>query len=976
MTNLKVAAPGFGGDALPASQPQYIEDQAANVQYNDYGPHDEPGFSQPTSEYDFFYGNGQLHLSPDHDHDQLRGHAGVSDDHTGPIAVGHVSVQNGDALWSVDGNVALKGLARIFKDYTKHVGWKWGGLTTLDGEPVDDEFAPKKSMEIVDNETGITRSWVQQGKTAHLIGAFPKEAREWLVGQGYKLSEYPGGTDMNDRMHNYGPAGEQMEIYTRGDNKGEFPETNPDENPTGTFKCPHCRQVFPNWSVYQEHRREEDGMTTTDQKNTDNGYFPELNMDVPLPPKYHEKRPFIMPLGSAKEAERYYEFDEYDEWLGLSDGSTRIYGAFRDGKMRGFAAVRGNDLRIVRGSTTIDRESLVKAIQTHHSSLTTDVEAIDQRTGFATGFTRTASGYKWSAGKDPKDQLDSHVPFIYDVQEDRIVIGYPGERHSDIPGKFTPGGIVEGVYEPGGKVIIKSMTNIPYTVRHMVELWYWMHPQMEVTGVELQDAAGGTTKLAKISGQSVGAYIRNLAVTDPSVWTAYQALKKEGGEVYVVGGAVRDALLQKEPKDIDLMVTGLPSEVVNHTLEKLPGRVDLTGKNFGVYRYRTRGHEVEIALPRTEKSTGDRRVHFDVNVDHELPVEDDLLRRDFTVNAMAVNLDTGELVDPYHGAEDIKDRRLRTTHPSSFQEDPTRLIRALVMNGRYGFEPDEETRRQMREYSKRLALESPDAKQPILEKLLSSKKPAEAIRLARETGLLEHIVPELDEHFDYDQKNPHHKLSLGEHHLNVLDNIAQESNDPDLRFAALLHDIGKPASAWADPATGFHHYYRGRNGEGQDHEVVGAELAQNRLRELRWPTARSNRITHLILHHMFPAFNSPKGARKFLNRVGDEHADDLLTFRWADQRGKGQSPEELAARTHIDTQRGIVEQVRSNQQPTNMSALAINGNDIIGLGVKAGPDVGRILRLLTDQVIDSPPLNDHDTLLQLAKEYIDALPNS
>lgn len=966
MTVRKTAEPGFGGDSAPASQPQYVEDHGYDQ------PHDEPDYEPGTADYNFIYGNGQLHVSPDHEHEELQGHAGIDESHTGPFAAGRVHVLRGSATWAVDSNVAIRGLFRILQDYTKHVGWKWGGLTDLEGEPIDDDFAPKKSMKILNHETGTYLAWVQQGKTAHIIATLPAEAKSWLEKEGYRLAEYPGGSDMNDLMKKYDPHGPPLDIYNRGDDDANFPETKADNDPPGTFKCPHCREIFPNWKVYQDHRREEDKMDTHDPSNTDEGYFPELNMDVPLTPKYHEKRPFILPLASVKEAERYDEYNDYRQWLGLDDEGIRILGAFRDGFMRGFIALSGSEVRIVRGRNLTDRVALLRAAQLHNPDLQAADGAIDREAASKTAFVKTASGYKWAAGSDPKDQIDAHIPFIFDVQEDRIEIGYPGERHSDIPGKFTPGGIVEGTYEPGGKVVIRSMTNMPYTVRHMVDLWYWMHPQMEVTSVELQDNAGGTTKLA---ASNVGEYIRTIANTDPAVWNAYEALRKEGGEVYVVGGAVRDALLQKTPKDIDLMVAGLPSEVVNHVLDKLPGRVDLTGKNFGVYRYRTHGHEVEIALPRTEKSTGDRRVHFDVDVNHELPVEDDLLRRDFTVNAMAVDLNTGELIDPYGGAEDIEQRKLHTTHPSSFKEDPTRLVRALVMAGRYGFAPDERTRQEIKQYADRLRLESPDAVQPILDKLLKSKDPARAIRLAHETGLLEHIFPEVEHNWDFDQNNPHHSYTLGEHSLNVLENIASQTKDPDLRLAGLLHDAGKPTSAWRNPETGFNHYYRGPEGQGDDHEIVGANLADKRLRELKWPVARSKRIQHIIQHHMWPAFSSAKGARKFLHKVGDEHADDLLTFRWADQHGKGQTPAEIAARTSVDTQRGLVEQVRSAQQPTNQAALSVNGNDIVQLGVKPGPEIGRVLRYLTDDVIEDPSLNDRDKLMERAKEYVDALPS-
>ena len=206
----------------------------------------------------------------------------------------------------------------------------------------------------------------------------------------------------------------------------------------------------------------------------------------------------------------------------------------------------------------------------------------------------------------------------------------------------------------------------------------------------------------------------------------------------------------------------------------------------------------------------------------------------------------------------------------------------------------------------------------------------------------------------------------------MLENISTQTSDPDLRVAALLHDVGKPASAWKNPDTGFNHYYKNSEGQGQDHETVGADMAGSRLRALRWPAARTKRIQHLIAHHMFPAFSSAKGARKFRHRVGDEHADDLLTFRWADQHGKGQSPEELAARTSVDTQRGLVEQSRSAQDPASQSALSINGSDIIAMGIPAGPQVGAILRRLTDDVVENPSLNDPEALRERAQEYVNA----
>lgn len=953
---------GWGSDAYPGETPQHQNDHARDVWQN----HDEP-VEPGSGEYQFFYGGGQLHVSPSHGHDELRGHAGVEKDHTGPTAVGYISVDRGRANWQAGGNVSLRGLHRVFKDYSKQVGWQWGGLTDLDGQPINDDFAPKKSMQIRNNETGEVHDFIVQGRTAHINA--DSEIIEQLELAGYKVAAYPEG-NMSEMTDNYSPMGEDLELYNRGTNDGSSEPTKEDV-PTGTFKCPDCGEIFHRWNAYLLHRKGEEPNTAP----VEDGHFPEApNMDLTLPNNWSPRQPNVMPLASVKDAERYEEFNDFADFLGLRSADARHYGAFRGGECVGVATVRDDTIQYLGGRNAFDRASLLVALQCHYGSLNgsdDDAVAEDYRQA---GFVRTASGVHWSAGPAPKDQIDRPLPFIYDVQKDVIVVGHPGARHSDIPGEFTPGGIVEGSYLPGGAVHIHTMTNVPYTVRHMLDLWYWSHPHMEVKGVELHDAAGNKTKLARHSKTDVGHYIRQIAATDPAAWNAYQALSEAGGKVYVVGGAVRDALLQKEPKDIDLMVTGVPAEKVHQVLAGMPGNVDLTGKDFGVYRYRTRGHEVEIALPRTERSTGDRRVDFDVQVDHKLSIEDDLLRRDFTVNAMGVDLDSGTLVDPYGGARDIDERKLRTVHPSSFEEDPTRLLRGLVASSRHGLDPTEDTRQQMAANAHRLDGEARERIQAELDKLFKSAHPAAAIRLGHDTGILKHVFPEVAHNFDFDQNNPHHNFTLGQHLLNVLEGVSEKSDDPDLRLAALLHDIGKPKSAWTNPETGKNHYYRGPNGQGDNHDEVGANDAEQRLRALKYPVARIKRVQHLIKHHMFPAFSGPKGARKFIHRVGDEHADDLLTLRYADQRGKGQSEQELAARTHVDDQRALVEQVRSKQEATTQSALSINGNDIIGLGVKPGPEVGRILRQLTDDVVEDPSLNDPTLLKQRAQEYVNATP--
>jgi tRNA nucleotidyltransferase (CCA-adding enzyme) len=948
--NLTKTADLMGADPYPGETPQAVAD-------HEYLYHDDPTADRETATYRFVFGNGQLHVSPEDtfSHGDLAGHSGISDpdSHDGPVAVGYAIVRNGRVTWQVSGNVSFKGLYRSLDDYTKRIGWKWDGMYDLSGNHLADDYGPKKSRILKDHETGKRIAFSIRGQTAYVSHLDP-EQRQFVREAGYKLAEYPGGTDMTERMRSESPAGEDYQQWNLGDIDAPSPHSLQDDmQKGGTYKCPVCNRLFPNWRTYLLHRSQEEKETDLPDTRDD---FPRLDMDKTLPPHFRDRQPFTMPVASIKEARRVEGYREALQEGWWDPDHLRHYVAYVKGEPVAAAGVTPNGriaaLRVLDEGAA---PSLLSLIGLHYPHLAvTDL-------GMA----------KYAQGSDPKDMIQDSVPFIFDVQKDEINVGNPGQRTTDVPGQFTPGGIVEGTYEPGGKVIIRSMTSIPYSIRHLIDLWYWSYPHMQVTGVEAVDDAGGTTKLA---ASNVGRYLKTLAVANPAAWNSYQALRKAGGKVYVVGGAVRDALLQKEPKDLDLLVAGIPPEAVQEALKSAPGSVDLTGKAFGVFRYRSKGEEVEIALPRTEKSTGDRRSEFDIDVDHNLPVEKDLERRDFTVNSMAVDLDTGQLVDPYGGARDIEERRLRTTHPSSFEEDPTRMVRALVASSRHGLTPDEATRQEMRDNAHRVAREAPERIRAELDKLFASPNPAAAVRMAHDQGLLRYILPEVADNWDYDQNNPHHRYPLGEHLLNVLENTTDLTGDPDVRLAAALHDIGKPRSAWVDPSTGYSHYYPGPDGQGADHAQVGADMAAIRMRALAYPNARIDRVRHLVNHHMFAAFSSPKGARKFLHRVGDEHADDLLTLRQADQMGKGQTPEELAARTSVQQQRGLVEQVRSAQEPTQTSALSVNGNDIVGMGVKPGPDVGRILRQLTDDVIEDPALNDRNTLLQRTQEYVNAIP--
>lgn len=473
----------------------------------------------------------------------------------------------------------------------------------------------------------------------------------------------------------------------------------------------------------------------------------------------------------------------------------------------------------------------------------------------------------------------------------------------------------------------------------------------------------------RTASDDLGRSVTQIVANNPVIQPVVDALMAAGGQVYAVGGAVRDTIMGKTPKDIDLMVTGIPKESMDSVLEPLGGSIDYTGKDFGVFRYKEAGEEVEIALPRHEQSTGNKHTDFSVDADHTMTPEEDLFRRDFTANAMAVNLGTGELIDPYDGEEDIRNGQLKTIHDQSLNEDPLRVARALVAKGRHGLHPDEGTIAQMAEAAENLQHLPAERVQAELDKIFGSDDPVGAIRLAHESGALKYILPEVDATFGYDQNNPHHDLELGEHMLDVLDRVSQKTTDPDARLAGLLHDIGKPASAWVNPERGTNHYYQKNFPDGstvgQQHELVGEEMARDAMTRLRYPKDRTDRVSEMIKHHMFAPFDSEKGARKFLNRV-EPHADDLLNLRWADQASKGKDQDAFDANEY-QVQRNLVDQVRQQQQPTNLSQLAINGQDLVEAGIPQGPMVGEILQNLMTQVIGDPSMNDRDKLLQLAR---------
>lgn len=460
---------------------------------------------------------------------------------------------------------------------------------------------------------------------------------------------------------------------------------------------------------------------------------------------------------------------------------------------------------------------------------------------------------------------------------------------------------------------------------------------------------------------------------DPAALQAYQALSAAGGRVFIVGGAVRDTILGKKPKDVDLMVAGIPADQVEAALRALPGPTQFAGKNFGVFHYynpEDKENKVEIALPRSEHSTGPGHKDFEVQVDHTLPIESDLSRRDFTGNAMAFDIDSQQLIDPFDGEGDLKEGILRLINEQAFVDDPLRIVRAVVAYSVHGLIPDEFTLDQMEVNASRIRNLPGDRIREELDKLLTGEDPAEALRMAHEAGLLEYILPELDVAMGFNQHNVHHDLDVGEHTLTVLEHMTTLTDDPDLRLAALLHDLGKPDSFWQDEEGNGHFYEDPSQPDSANHEEVGADIARSFMTRLHYSKNRINRVTQLVQHHMFPYFQAHSGARKFLNRVGGDPqmAQDLLALRESDAHGKADGTMRPYDEEQIALNRQLLQEVLDKDEAVTVKNLAVSGTDLMALGIPAGPELGRILKdVLLPLVIEDPNLNERETLLEIVR---------
>lgn len=435
-------------------------------------------------------------------------------------------------------------------------------------------------------------------------------------------------------------------------------------------------------------------------------------------------------------------------------------------------------------------------------------------------------------------------------------------------------------------------------------------------------------------------------------------LEQAGFEAYLVGGCVRDILLGKEPKDWDIATNAKPERIQ----QLFPDSV--YENQFGTVGVKTASEDprlkvVEITAYRLEGKYSDKR-HPD-EIKFAKTIEEDLARRDFTVNALAMDLREGaekKIIDSYGGQEDLKNKIIRAVgNPEErFQEDALRILRAVRFMAQLGFEIEVATKEAIKKHIGLLEFISKERIRDEFAKLLMADGAADGIRKLQKLGLLKYVVPELEEGVGAGQ-NKHHVYDVFEHNVRSLEYAAEQNFPFDVRLASLLHDIGKP---------------RSKRGEGADstfygHQVIGERMALEILDKMHFSKEIVERVALLIREHMFvydPETVTDAGARRLIRRVGKENIEGLFKLREADRIGSGVPKAQPYRLRHLKFR---IEKVSND--PISAKMLKINGEDIMReLGIQPGPKIGYLLTILLEEVLDDPAVNVKENLISRVKD--------
>jgi len=453
------------------------------------------------------------------------------------------------------------------------------------------------------------------------------------------------------------------------------------------------------------------------------------------------------------------------------------------------------------------------------------------------------------------------------------------------------------------------------------------------------------------------------------VWETSQALKKAGFESYLIGGCVRDILINRTPKDWDLTTNAKPEEIIaifpDTFYENNFGTVGVVNEEAIDETLKV----IEITPYRLESQYSDNRRPDSVSFSDKL--EDDLKRRDFTINAIALNINkktkkkdfyTGEIVDLFDGQKDLEKKILRTVGEATerFQEDGLRILRAVRIGNYAGFEIDKKTEKALQSESYLLEKIARERIRDEFTKIIMSETPMEGIKACQKFGILKYIIPELEKTISIEQKGAH-IYDVWEHSLRALQQTADKNWPLEIRLSALLHDIGKPKSRRA-----------GANGEKwtfYGHEVIGARMAENILLNLRYPKKVIEKVVKLVRWHMFFADTeqiSLSAVRRIIAQVGKDNIWDLMNVRIADRIGMGRPKEDPY---RLRKYHAMIEEAM--RDPISVGMLKLDGKKLMEVtGEKPGPKIGFVLHALLEEVLENPKLNTEEYMTNRAKELI------
>lgn len=436
-----------------------------------------------------------------------------------------------------------------------------------------------------------------------------------------------------------------------------------------------------------------------------------------------------------------------------------------------------------------------------------------------------------------------------------------------------------------------------------------------------------------------------------------------GFKSYLVGGAVRDMLMDKTCHDYDIATNATPAQVMKIFRNVIP-----TGIAHGTVTIHIFGLELETTTFRTEAEYTDGR-HPD-NVKYAQTIEEDLSRRDFTMNAIAAELSTGKITDPFNGQSDIKSRIIRTVgNPlERFSEDGLRPVRAIRFAGQLGFEIEEKTFDAIsnEEILKKVEGISTERFRDEFCKILASEKPSAGIKLLEQAGILRIFVPQFSPCRGCLQQDERgfHEFDVADHILYACDGCPKENLT--VRLSAFYHDIGKPESKTTEIIDGKERiHFHG-------HEQVSAEKAAVSMASLKFSNDEIKKVRHLVKEHMFHYESSWSDAavRRFIIRAGAENIEDLFLLRLADIYGMHRIPlqENSPSWKLLLELKNRIEKILNENSALSLKDLKINGKDLMEAGIPSGKTMGKILNELFETVTDSPEMNDKEKLTALAKK--------